>query len=126
VISEVVVVVVGRNMAYRRRQSLSRASTFKEEFHDPSSLDVAAKDSDHNHASPPIPSPPSSSTSSSSLPTQPTKPSASRYQPSLSFAFATPDSDSDHDHQRSKVFIPTTFLSSISHHNSETLDFVYR
>ncbi|XP_047168539.1 uncharacterized protein LOC124837267 [Vigna umbellata] len=88
-------------MAYRRRQSLSRASTFREEFHDPSSLDVA-KDSDHSHASPPILSPPSSSTSSSSssLPTQPPKPSPSRYQPSLSFAFATPDSD----HQRSKSF----------------------
>jgi len=81
-------------MAYRRRQGIFRASTFREEFHDPSSLD-----SDHGHASPPIPSPPSSSTSSSSLPTQPTKASASRHQPSLSFAFNTPESD----HQRSKV-----------------------
>ncbi|KAK7374118.1 hypothetical protein VNO80_07544 [Phaseolus coccineus] len=85
-------------MAYRRRQGISRASTFKEEFHDPSSLDCA-KDSDHNHASPPILSPPSSSTSSSSLATQATKASASRYQPSLSFAFAT-----ESDHQRSKSF----------------------
>ncbi|KAL9315152.1 hypothetical protein ACSQ67_016153 [Phaseolus vulgaris] len=86
-------------MAYRRRQGISRASTFKEEFHDPSSLDCA-KDSDHDHASPPILSPPSPSSSFSSLATQATKASASRHQPSLSFAFATPESD----HQRSKSF----------------------
>ncbi|CAJ1813407.1 unnamed protein product [Sphenostylis stenocarpa] len=85
-------------MAYRRRQGISRASTFKEEFHDPSSLD-GVKDSDHDNASPSIFSPPSS-TSSSSLAAQAVKASSSRNQPSLSFAFSPPESDQ----QRSKSF----------------------
>ncbi|TKY65634.1 hypothetical protein E2542_SST08494 [Spatholobus suberectus] len=84
-------------MAYRRRQGISRSSTFKEEFH-PSLDDV--KDSVHDNASPSIFSSSSSSTSSSSssLAAQAIKASASRRQPSLSFAFAPSD------HQRSQSF----------------------
>ncbi|KAK7294914.1 hypothetical protein RJT34_17813 [Clitoria ternatea] len=96
--------LAGCNMAYRRRQGLSRASTFKEDFHPSpsSSLDHVVKDSDPHNASPPsIFSSSSSSPSSSSIAAQAIKASASRRQPSLSFAFA-PDSVSDH--QRSKGF----------------------
>lgn len=80
-------------MAYRRRQGISRASTFKEEFH-PSLDDV--KDSDLDNASPSIFS--SSSSSTPSLAAQAIKASSSHRQPSLSFAF------SPSDHQRSKSF----------------------
>ncbi|KAL2330460.1 hypothetical protein Fmac_018041 [Flemingia macrophylla] len=81
-------------MAYRRRQGISRASTFKEEVLNPSLDD--AKDSDHDNASPSIFS--SSSSSTSSLAAQAIKASSSHRQPSLSFAFAPSD------HQRSKSF----------------------
>ncbi|XP_061375476.1 uncharacterized protein LOC133317632 [Gastrolobium bilobum] len=80
-------------MAYRRRQGLSRASTFKEEFHE--SLDNV-KDSEHENVSLP-----SFSLSSPSLAAQAIKASAATHQPSLAFSF-TPSSDSDH--QRSKNF----------------------
>ncbi|KAG4377833.1 hypothetical protein GLYMA_18G218000v4 [Glycine max] len=86
-------------MAYRRRQGISRSSTFKEEFHDPSLEDVHVKDSNHDNASPSIFSS-SSSTPASSLAAQAIKATASRHQPSLSFAFAPAESD----HQRSKSF----------------------
>ncbi|KAG5092488.1 hypothetical protein JHK82_051266 [Glycine max] len=86
-------------MAYRRRQGISRSSTFKEEFHDPSLEDVHVKDSNHDNASPSIFSS-SSSTPASSLAAQAIKATASRHQPSLSFAFAPAESE----HQRSKSF----------------------
>lgn len=120
-------------MAYRRRQGISRSSTFKEEFHDPSLEDVHVKDSNHDNASPSIFSS-SSSTPASSLAAQAIKATASRHQPSLSFAFAPAESD----HQRSKVLdaecvylfaleqpLYQQYLSSISHDNFETLHFVY-
>ncbi|KAK7394922.1 hypothetical protein VNO78_15463 [Psophocarpus tetragonolobus] len=73
-------------MAYRRRQGISKASTFKEEFHN--------GDSDNMDVAPSI----LSSSPSSSLAAQAIKASSSRRQPSLSFAFAPSD------HQRSKSF----------------------
>ncbi|PNX97062.1 hypothetical protein L195_g020282 [Trifolium pratense] len=76
-------------MAYRRRQGISRASTFKEEFH--SSLDDP-KDSDLQNGS--------VSSSNSSLSVQAIKASAARHQPALSFAL-----DPSHpDYQRSTSF----------------------
>ncbi|GAU45190.1 hypothetical protein TSUD_178830 [Trifolium subterraneum] len=75
-------------MAYRRRQGISRASTFKEEFH--SSLDDP-KDSDLQNGS--------VSSSNSSLSVQAIKASAARHQPALSFAL-----DPDHpDYRRSTI-----------------------
>ncbi|RDX99697.1 hypothetical protein CR513_17230, partial [Mucuna pruriens] len=82
-------------MAYRRRQGISKVSTFKEEL--VSSLDDA-NDSDHDNASPSIISPSSSSSPPSSLAAQAIKASGFRRQPSLSFAF------SPSDHQRSRSF----------------------
>ncbi|CAK8542190.1 unnamed protein product [Lathyrus sativus] len=83
-------------MAYRRRQGVSRASTFKEEIH--SSLDDDPKDSHQQNGS--TPSLSSSDSSSPSLAAQAIKASAARRQPALSFAF-----DSSHpDHQRSTSF----------------------
>ncbi|KAL5058374.1 hypothetical protein RYX36_029978 [Vicia faba] len=83
-------------MAYRRRQGISRASTFKEEIH--SSLDDDPKDSHQQNGS--TPSLSSSNSPSPSLAAQAIKASAARRQPALSFAF-----DSSHpDHQRSTNF----------------------
>lgn len=90
------VVEAKEKMAYRRRQGISRASTFKEEIH--SSLDDDPKDSHQQNGS--TPSLSSSNSSSPSLAAQAIKASAARRQPALSFAF-----DSSHpDHQRSTVF----------------------
>lgn len=84
---------------------MSRASTFKEEFHLQSSSDsvenaVATNDSSH----PPHPAASSSSSSSSSsLAAQAIKASAGRRDPSLSFSFSKSSFAPDH-HQRSKSF----------------------
>lgn len=81
-------------MAYRRRQGISRASTFKEDFH--SSLDDPPKDSDQQNGY----SRSLSSSHSSSLAAQAIKASTARRQPALSFAF-----DPSHpDHHRSTSF----------------------
>ncbi|XP_028808561.1 uncharacterized protein LOC114763124 [Neltuma alba] len=85
-------------MAYRRRQGISRASTFKEEFH-PSPNDPVL------NASPlltPSYSFSPSSSSPSSLAAQAIKASASRRDPALSFAYT--DSAFASDHLRSKGF----------------------
>jgi hypothetical protein len=79
-------------MAYRRRQGITRASTFKEEFH--SSLDDP-KDSDLQNGF--------LSPSNSSLSVQAIKNSAARHQPALSFAL---DPSHPHHQQRSTVFRP--------------------
>jgi len=79
-------------MAYRRRQGISRASTFKEDFH--SSLDDP-KDSDQQNGY----TRSLSSSNSSSLAAQAIKASTARRQPALSFAF-----DPSHpDHHKSTV-----------------------
>ncbi|KAL5143942.1 hypothetical protein HKD37_09G026762 [Glycine soja] len=78
-------------MAYRRRQGISKSSTFKEEFHDPSLEDDNASPSIFSSSSTPPPS---------SLAAQAIKAAASRREPSLSFAFAP----AEFDHQRSKSF----------------------
>ncbi|KAK7382891.1 hypothetical protein VNO80_02044 [Phaseolus coccineus] len=89
----------GKAMAYRRRQGISRTSTFKEEI--PPHADA------ENGNAHPLPSlssslsfTPSSSSSSSSpsLAAQAIKASAARRDPSLHFAFPK----SEHDHHRSK------------------------
>jgi len=93
-------------MAYRRRQGISRTSTFKEEIR-------PHGDAENGNAHP-LPSlssslsftPSSSSSSSPSLAAQAIKASAARRDPSLHFAFPK----SEHEHHRSKVnsFILTT------------------
>ena len=112
-------------MAYRRRQGISKSSTFKEEFHDPSLEDDNASPSIFSSSSTPPPS---------SLAAQAIKAAASRREPSLSFAFAP----AEFDHQRSKVldaqcvyfFVLEQPLyqhfSSNSRDNFETIDFVDR
>lgn len=94
-------------MAYRRRQGITRASTFKEEFHSSLDNNDNVKDSSVHHeknaSAPPFLSSSSfsSSSPSSSLAAQAIKASAAaRREPSLSFAFAP---SYDADHQRSKV-----------------------
>ncbi|KAL0544746.1 hypothetical protein IC582_019870 [Cucumis melo] len=76
-------------MAYRRRQAITRASTFKEEIHYPSD------EFDHNSIS-------SSSSSSSSLAAQAIRASATHHDSSHSSAFAGASSNFSPGHMRSK------------------------
>lgn len=97
-------------MAYRRRQGMSRASTFKEEIHHDQqqpSLDNSNGNAITNNDHRPVLSSSYSftptSSSSSSLAAQAIKASAVRRDPSLSFAFPKSSLPPEHEHHRSKV-----------------------
>ncbi|KAE8649597.1 uncharacterized protein LOC101205031 isoform X1 [Cucumis sativus] len=88
-------------MAYRRRQAITRASTFKEEIHYPSD------ELDHNSIS-------SSSSSSSSLAAQAIRASATQRDSSHSSAFAGASSNFSPGHLRSKSFAGENIFKSDS------------
>ncbi|TYK06210.1 actin cytoskeleton-regulatory complex protein pan1 [Cucumis melo var. makuwa] len=88
-------------MAYRRRQAITRASTFKEEIHYPSD------EFDHNSIS-------SSSSSSSSLAAQAIRASATHHDSSHSSAFAGASSNFSPGHMRSKSFAGENVFKSES------------
>ncbi|KAJ7950148.1 Heat-inducible transcription repressor [Quillaja saponaria] len=96
-------------MAYRRRQGMSRASTFKEEIHHPS-------DENSLNSSPALSSSFSFSPSSSSLAAQAIKASAARRDSSISSAYG--DSGFASDPLRSKGFEAYEDASSTSESKS--------
>lgn len=107
-------------MAYRRRQGMSRASTFKEEIHSNGKPSLLKEGSDQNVTNGDLSHPPShlsssysftpTSSSSSSLAAQAIKASASRRDPSL---YPFNNSSLGHEHHRSKV----CFIISLNIYN---------
>lgn len=99
------------DMAYRRRQGITRASTFKEEIYQPP---TGNKSNDNNKTSLPAfsfsQSFSASSSASESLAAQAIRASAAHRESSLSSAYVGAGADSAFasDHQRSKV--PSFFL----------------
>jgi predicted transcriptional regulator len=102
-------------MAYRRRQVVTRSSTFKEEINTNGGQELLdnSDEQDGSNTAPPLLNSITSSSSSSnnSLAAQAIKASATRRDPSHSLAFTANSSLAQHDHHhRSKVLLSFSIL----------------